>query len=204
MDNNVLFKISYGIFLLGTKSGDKVNGCITNTAMQISNSPDRIAITSLNTNYTTELLKESGQFALTLFDKTCSFDTISLFGFNSGRDMDKFAVMPPVFDNYGQPYLKDEACGVISAKVVDTIDFGSHTMFIAEIQDLKSLSDESPLTYEYYQDHVKPKEEKKTKKIVAWKCTICGYIYEGADIPDDYICPECGYSRKFFEPVYEE
>ena len=133
MDNKALFKLTYGVFVLGTTAGDKMNACITNTAMQVASNPDRIAICCINANYTCDLIKESGTFALTLLDQTCTFETIQHFGFQSGRDVDKFADLTPQIDSLGNPYLGYQACAVISGKVVDSLDLGSHTMFIAEV-----------------------------------------------------------------------
>ncbi len=205
MDNNALYKLSYGVFMLSSKSGDKANGCITNTCMQVSNSPTKIAISVLNTNLTCDMIKESGVFALSILDKTCIFETIKHFGMQSGRDTDKFAGvnMPPDCNNV--PYLAWSTCAVISAKVSESINLGSHTLFIAEVVDLKVISDNEPLTYAYYHSNVKPKPQSvdKSKKIVAWKCKICGYVYEGESLPDEYICPLCGHPADDFEPVYE-
>ena len=205
MDNKALYKLSYGVFVLGTTAGDKMNACITNTAMQVASNPDRIAICCINANYTCELIKESGTFALTLLDQTCTFETIKHFGFQSGRDVDKFESLTPQLDVNGNPYLGYQACAVITGKVVDSMDLGSHTMFIAEIDDMKVLSDNDPLTYADYHANVKPKPEvKKDKKIKAWRCKICGYVYEGEVLPDDFKCPLCGHPKDDFEPIYED
>lgn len=205
MDNKALYKLSYGVFVLGTKSGDKMNACITNTCIQVANDPVRVAISVINKNYTCDLIKESKQFALTMLDKTVSFDTIKRFGFQSGRDVDKFADFVPQLDDMGNPYIAWQSCAVISCKVLSETDLGSHTLFIAEIVDAKVLSDNLPLTYADYQSDVKPKPQKvdKEKKIVGWKCKICGYVYEGETLPADYICPLCGHDASDFEPIYE-
>ena len=195
--------------MLATKAGDKVNGCITNTCMQVANDPTRVVFACINRNYTCELIKESGIFALTLLDQTCTFQTISHFGFQTGREVDKFADMDTPVDANGIPYLGWQACAVISGKVVDSMDLGSHTLFIAEVEDAKALSENAPLTYADYQSKVKPKPkdvnmEKKEKKIVGWKCKICGYVYEGSELPADYECPLCGHPAEDFEPIYAE
>ncbi|MBR1524833.1 MAG: flavin reductase [Lachnospiraceae bacterium] len=212
MDNKALYNLTYGVFMLATKQDDKVNGCITNTCMQVANSPARVAISCINANYTCELIKQSGVFALTLLDETCDFATIKHFGMQSGRDVDKFT---GEFDLSGLPvdinhipYLKDHACSVISCKVLESHDLGSHTLFIAEIVDAVLLNDKKPLTYADYQGRVKPKPdtaktESSEKKIVGWKCKICGYIYEGSELPADYVCPVCGHPAEDFEPIYE-
>lgn len=206
MDKKALYNLSYGVFMLATKADGKVNGCITNTCIQVANSPTRIAIAVLNTNYTCDLLKKSGIFTISLLDQTCSFDTIKYFGMQSGRDTDKFEDMEMPLDENGIPYMGWSACAVISAKVVSSTDLGSHTLFVAEVTDAKVLSEHAPLTYADYQSNVKPKPEKKAsdKKIKAWRCKICGYVYEGAELPADYSCPLCGHGPEDFEPIYAE
>lgn len=212
MDKKALYCLSYGVFMLSTKCGDKVNGCITNTGIQVANSPTRIAISVINANYTCDLIKESGVFALTLLDSTCNFYTIQHFGFQSGRNVDKFANLQCPVDVNGAPYLNWQACAVISGKVVESHDLGSHTLFIAEVVDAKVLSENPPLTYADYQSKVKPKAEtqkadasqsKTEKKIVGWRCKICNYVYEGSELPADFSCPLCGHGPEDFEPIYE-
>ena len=206
MDPKALYNITYGVFMLATKSGGKVNGCITNTCMQVASNPTRIAISCINANLTCEMLKESGVFSLSILDNTCYFETIKLFGLQSGRDVDKFAnIKAPTLEN-GIPYLSWQTCAVLSCHVVEKHDLGSHTLFIAEIDDATRLSDNAPLTYSDYQTKLKPKPapvQNTEKKIVAWKCKICGYVYEGSTLPADFICPICGHDASDFEPVYE-
>ncbi len=207
MDNKALYKLSYGVFLLTTKSDSKVNGCITNTCIQVANSPTRVAIAVLNTNYTCDLIKESGIFTVSLLDDTCKFETIKHFGMQSGRDVDKFEYLDLPKDLNGIPYLGWQTCAVISCKVVEQHELGSHTLFIGEIEDAQQLSDNAPLTYADYQNHVKPKPAAKPapsdKKIVGWRCKICSYVYEGSELPDDFLCPLCGHGKDDFEPIYE-
>ena len=205
MDKKALYSLSYGVFMLSTKAGEKVNGCITNTCMQVANSPTRVAISVINANYTCELIKQSKVFALSLLDQTCTFETIKHFGFQSGRDVNKFENMKVPTDANGIPYLGWQACAVISCKVVDSQDLGSHTLFIAEVEDAKVLSENAPLTYADYQSKVKPKPEAKAtdKKIVGWRCKICNYVYEGSELPTDFTCPLCGHGAEDFEPIYE-
>lgn len=206
MDKKALYKLSYGVFMLSTKVGSKVNGCITNTCMQVAGSPTRIAICVINTNYTCDLIKESGVFALTLLDQTAGFELIQHFGFQSGRDVDKFANLRLPEDVNGIPYLAWQACAVISGKVTNSLDLGTHTMFIAEVVDAKVLSEEAPLTYADYQDHVKPKkkEAKEQRPIKGFRCRICGYVYEGPVLPEDFLCPLCGHGPEDFEPVFAD
>lgn len=205
MDNKALYNLSYGVFFLATKSGDKVNACITNTCIQVANSPTRIAIAVLNTNYTCDLIKESGEFAISLLDQSITFDEIKHFGMQSGRDVNKFEGRnDPVTEN-GIPYLAKGACSLLTAKVCESVELGSHTLFIAELTDAKLLSDLAPVTYADYQSKIKPKPQEVStdKEIVSWKCKICGYIYEGKELPKDYACPLCGHGPEDFEPVYK-
>lgn len=204
MDNKALYKLSYGVFMVSSKTDDKVNGCITNTCIQVANSPTRVAISVLNSNYTCELIKKSGVFAVSLLDNTCTFETIKYWGFQSGRDVDKLADLTLPVDMNGVPYLSYQTCAVISCKVVESHDLGSHTLFIAEVLDASVTSDNEPLTYADYQSRVKPKPQApvQEKKIVGWKCKICNYVYEGAELPLDFICPTCGHPSDDFEPIY--
>lgn len=206
MDKKALYKLSYGVFMLSTKEGENVNGCITNTCMQVANSPTRIAIAVINTNYTCDLIKKSGVFALSLLDQTCSYELIKHFGFQSGRDVNKFENLQMPVDINGIPYMGWQACAVISGRVVSSQDLGSHTLFIAEVEDAKLLNDNAPLTYDDYQTKVKPKPAPKAenKKIVGWRCRICKYEYQGSELPADFACPLCGHGPDDFEPIYEE
>ena len=204
MDTTALYRLSYGVFMLASRSGETVNGCITNTCIQVANDPVRIAVCVIKSNYTCDIIKKSGVFCLSLLDRTCSFDTIVRWGFQTGRKVDKFAGMELPEDENGVPYLTWSTCAMISARVVQSIDLGSHTMFIAEVLDAKVLSPNEPLTYAYYQSSVKPKPKAPAEPKVpkAWKCSICGHVYEGAELPKDYVCPLCGHGPEDFEPVY--
>ena len=205
MDKKSLYSLSYGVFMLGTRAGERKNGCITNTCIQVANSPTRVAISVLNSNYSCDLLKEGGVFSLSMLDQTATFETISHFGFQSGRDVDKLKDKGLPEDVNGVPYLKEQCCAVISCKVISMQDLGSHTLFVAEVVDGEVLSDVPPLTYADYQSKVKPKPEQKKedKKIVGWRCKICKYEYKGSELPADFSCPLCGHGPEDFEPIYE-
>lgn len=206
MDAKALFKLSYGLFLLGSKTGEKQNACITNTCMQITSNPVKVAIAVINANYTCEMIKESGVFALTILDESCPYEMIENFGYQSGRNADKFADYTPNQDENGCPYLEQYACAVLSCKVESAQTIGTHTVFIAEVVDAKIVSDKEPLTYAYYQKNIKPKRniDKQEKKIVGWRCKVCNYMYEGETLPEDFVCPWCGHGAEDFEPVYED
>lgn len=208
MDKKAIYNLSYGVFMVSTKAGEVANGCITNTCIQVASNPVRIAISVLNSNYTCDLIKESGIFAVSILDNDCTFETIKHFGFQSGRDVDKFGNITPPTDCNDVPYLGWQSCAVISGKVVEQHDLGTHTLFIAEVVDAKVLSDKEPIIYAKYQNEIKPKNnvasaKEDGKKIVGWRCKICNYIYEGSKLPEDYACPLCGHGADDFEPIYE-
>ncbi len=206
MDKKAMYQLSYGVFMLGTRHGDKKNGCIINTCMQVANSPTRVSVSVLKSNYSCDLIKESGVFTVSILDKSVTFETIRHFGMQSGRDVDKLESLPLPVDDNGVPYMGWAACAMLSCKVVSSQDLGSHMLFIAEVTDGKVLSDHAPLTYADYQNELKPKPQKvaQDKKIVGWKCKICGYVYEGTELPADYSCPLCGHGPDDFEPIYED
>ena len=209
MDNKALYSLQYGVFVLGTKNADgtKINACITNTCFQTANNPTRIAISVIKQNLTCELIEESGVFALSILDRSVSFDTIKRFGYQSGRTVNKFDGFAYETADNACPYLSKEACSVIEAKVCNKLDLGTHMLFIAEVTEAKILSDKEPVTYSYYQSDIKPKANGMSggpeKKIKGWRCKICGYEYDGAELPADYECPICGHPAEDFEPIYE-
>ena len=206
MDKKALYSLSYGVFMLSTKCGEVAGGCITNTCMQVASDPVRIAISVLNSGYTCELIKKSGVFALSVLDSSCTIETIKHFGFQSGRDADKFGRLNAPLTAEGITYLGWQACAVISARVVEVCNLGTHTLFIADVTDAKRLSALEPLTYADYQARLKPKRDKQKseRKIVGWRCKICGFVYEAAQMSDDYVCPLCGHPADDFEPIYAD
>ncbi len=206
MDRTALFSVTYGVFLLSTKDGERKNACITNTAMQVASSPERIAISCINSNLTCEMIKNSGVFNLSILDNTCTYELIERFGMHSGRDLDKFEGYDLPEDKNGVFYLDRHTCAVLVCRVVEVKDLGSHSLFIAEIEDAFKSGGEVPLTYADYHAKLKPRPAKpaESKKIIGWKCKICGYFYEGADLPSDFVCPWCSHPADDFEPVYEE
>ena len=206
MNNKAFYNLTYGVFLLAAKAEEKANACIVNTGVQVAGSPVRVAVSVLNTNYTCALIKESGRFTLSALDDSCSFETIKHFGMQSGRDVDKLDSLPMPTDESGVPYLNWSTCARFSGKVTHSVDLGTHTLFIAEVTEAEVCSDRAPLTYADYQNKLKPKSEKveRERKIVGWRCKICGYVYEGSALPEDYACPLCGHGTDDFEPVYEE
>lgn len=175
MDKKAIYNLSYGVFMVSTKAGEVANGCITNTCIQVASNPVRIAISVLNSNYTCDLIKESGIFAVSILDNDCTFETIKHFGFQSGRDVDKFENITPPTDCNDVPYLGWQSCAVISGKVVEQHDLGTHTLFIAEVVDAKVLSDKEPITYAKYQNEIKPKNNAKICKR-RWQKLLVGDV----------------------------
>ena len=205
MDPKALYSISYGVFILATRVGGRKSGCVTNTCIQVANNPTRIAIAVINQNLTCEMIKESKVFTVSLLDTSTSYDTIKYYGMQSGRDTEKFFGDYLNINGVELPYLSWSTCSVLAAHVVEEYDLGSHTLFIAELDEAIKLNDNPPLTYAYYQSDLKPKPEmpKSDKKIIGWRCKICGFEYEGENLPEDYLCPLCGHDASDFEPIYE-
>lgn len=205
MDNKALYNLSYGVFVLGTCDGEKINACITNTCIQVASSPTRIAISTLNQNLTCDMIKSSGVFSLSILDNSCTFDLIKHFGMQSGKNVDKFADFSHETDGNGCPYIKQSVCSVLKCKVISSTDLESHTLFIAEVQDAFIVSKTPPLTYADYQNKIKPKPDvNNEKKIIGWRCKICGYEYMEPELPIDFECPLCGHPAEDFEPIYAE
>ena len=206
MDNKVMYSLSYGLFVLSARQGDKDNGCITNTAIQVTTDPNRIAVAINKSNYTHDMVKETGRFTVSILSEEAKFDLFQRFGFQSGRDVDKFAGFEQHTgkDADGIRYVTQGANAWLSCKVVSATDLGTHTLFLADVLDGGVISSVPSATYSYYQAHIKPKpaaapaapSEKKR-----WVCKVCGYVYEGDELPADYICPLCKHPASDFEPL---
>lgn len=198
-----MYHLTYGLFVLTARLGEKDNGCIINTAGQVTSTPNRISITVNKDNLTHDLVKESGKFNISILSERADFDIFKHFGFQTGRETDKF-------DGYsackrsenGLYYITEGTNAYISGTVEQTIDLGSHTMFIASVDDMEVLASDPSASYAYYQSSIKPKPEKKDAggKTV-WRCTVCGYVYEGDVLPDDFVCPLCKHPASDFEKV---
>ena len=195
MDKKAMYKLSYGLFVLTAKEGDKDNGCIINTAIQAASTPNQISICVNKANYTHDMISRTGEFTVSVISKKASFDLFKHFGFQTGREVNKFADFTSCERGAnGIYYITQGTNAYISVKVTKTEDIGSHTMFIGEITDMEVLSEESSATYEYYMNNIKPKPEEVGKTSdgqTVWRCKICGYEYVGERTPDDFICPLC-------------
>lgn len=195
-----MFNIGYGLYVLTANEGEKDNGCIINTVMQVTSDPLQIAIAVNKKNYTNEMIQRTKKFNVSILSESSKFEIFKHFGFQSGRDVDKFASF---YDTKRSPngvlYITQNTNSYMSAYVKQEIDLGTHTLFIARLVAAEILSEEPTVTYTYYQNNIKPKPQKTEKK--GWICQICGYIYEGEYLPPDFICPICKHSAADFEKI---
>ena len=202
MDKNGVFKISYGLYVLSTQENGKDNGCIINTAGLLTDNPKRIQIAVNKANYTHDIIKRTGVFNVSVLNEDAPFKMFQQFGFCSGRDTDKFAsVTYDCRTENGLRYVPENCNAVLSGKVLESYDWGTHTLFVAELTEAKTLNDVPSMTYQYYFDHVKPKPAPAAEKKSGWVCKICGYVYEGEELPADYICPLCKHGAEDFEKL---
>ena len=208
MDKKAMYKLSYGLFVLTAKEGEKDNGCIINTAIQAASTPNQMSICVNKANDTHDMIMRTGEFTVSVISQRASFDLFKHFGFQTGREVNKFADFTAC--NRGQNgifYITEGTNAYISVKVAKTEDLGSHTMFIGEITDMEVLSGDASATYEYYMNYIKPKPQEAGKTEdgqTIWRCTICGYEYVGEELPEDFICPLCKHPASDFEKVIKQ
>ena len=198
MDMNAMNKISYGLYVIFAREGEKDNGCICNTAAQVTSTPNRVSVTLNKSGYTHDMILRTGEFNVSVLSEDADFSVFTHYGFKSGRDTDKIVGPMPRSEN-GLCYLEMSANAYLSCRVVSTVDLGTHTMFIADVTGGEVLSDTPSATYAYYHSHIKPKpQEKKTEETV-WVCDICGYEYVGEEVPEDFVCPICKHGKADFK-----
>ena len=202
VDNKAMFKLSYGLFVLTTREGGKDNGCIINTAGQLTSTPNRIQIAVNKQNYSHDLILRTGVFNVSILTQDVPFQVFQQFGFCSGRDTDKFAsVSYDCRTANGLRYIPEYTNAVLSGKVISATDYGTHTLFVADVTEAKVLSSAPSVTYQYYFDHIKPKPAPAAQKKTGWVCKICGYVYEGEELPPDFVCPLCKHGAEDFEKI---
>ena len=204
VDPKTMQKFSYGLFVLSAQADGKDNGCIINTAAQLTSSPNRINIAVNKANHTHDMIMATGMFNISFLSEKTSFDTFKRFGFQSGRDTDKFEGFESSVARSanGLLYVTEGTNAFMSAKVVDSYDYGSHTLFVAEVTEAQILNSDPSVTYAYYFDHIKPKPQPKIEEEKhGYVCKICGYVYEGDTLPDDFICPLCKHGADDFEKI---
>lgn len=206
MNKKAMYAISYGLFIVTSRRGDFDNGCITNTVAQVTSEPNRISVAVNKANYTCGMILDSGVFTASVISQDANFSLFQRFGFQSGKDVsvDKFEAFGKVKRLANGTLAVTEGTNAwITAKVEQTIDLGSHILFIAEVTDMDILSEAPSATYAYYQSDIKPKPEKKETKDgkTVWRCTVCGYEYIGDELPADFICPTCKHPASDFEKL---
>lgn len=203
MDKQAMFRFGYGLYVLTTAEGQFDNGCIINTAIQVTSAPNRILIAVNKQNKTHDMIMASRKFNVSMIAENATFELFRHFGFQSGNNVDKFAGYTECArSENGLYYITGQTNAYVSGSVIQTIDMDTHTIFIADVTDAKILSDVPTATYTYYQEHIKPKPEvpKQTTK-TTWVCKVCGYVYEGDTLPEDFVCPICKHGAADFEKV---
>lgn len=196
MNDKAMFKIGYGLYVLTAREGEKDNGCIVNTLVQVTSSPNRVTIAVNKENLTAEMISRTKQFNISMLTVRADMDTIRNFGFQSGRTADKFAEFPYERAANGIALVKKHCNAYLCCNVIGETDLGTHYLFLAEVADCDVIGDEESLTYAYYHANIKPKPQPQEKK--GWRCVICNYVYEGETLPPDFICPICKHGASDF------
>lgn len=199
MNSKALFQISYGLYVAASKFDKKMNGCIINTMMQVTDNPKQTAIAINKDNLTCEIIQKSRMVSLSVLSETAPFALFQHFGFQSGRKVDKFVNYPFALTRQELPYLTKHTSAFFDCKVTNIIDLGTHLLFIAAVNDCEILSGEKAMTYSFYHEFVKPQPAASSAK--GWRCNVCGYIYEGEELPPDFICPWCKHGVEDFEKI---
>lgn len=200
MDNKALYKIGYGLYVITSSDGVKDNGMICNTVCQVASDPLLISVSINKANYSHDMIKQSGKMNVHSISEVAPFELFKRFGFVSGRDVDKFEHDMMVRTPNGLPLVTTYTNAAISLKVKEYIDLGSHGLFLCEVEDAQVFNNSETMSYSYYQSDVKPKMKKEEKK-KGYVCKICGYVYEGDELPDDFICPICKHPASDFEKI---
>ena len=198
-DLTALFNIGYGLYVVTSNDGKKDNGLIVNTVTQVTNTPNRIAVTINKENYSHHVIKQTGVMNVNCLSVDAPFKVFEVFGFQSGRNVDKFANCEPLRSDNGLVFLPRYINSFLSLKVEQYVDLDTHGMFICSVTEARVLSDRETMSYTYYQENVKPKPE--TDGIKGYVCKVCGYVYEGEELPDDFICPLCKHGASDFEKI---
>lgn len=198
-DTAAMFKIGYGLYVVTCNDGVRDNGLIVNTVSQVSDRPERIVVCINKKNYSHDVIRATGKMNVNVLSTDATFSLFQRFGFQSGRDVDKFAGIDICRTDNGLPFLKEGVNAVISLEVEQYVDLVSHVMFICKVVERRVISDIETVTYNYYQSNIKPKPESSGKR--GWVCKVCGYVYEGDELPADYICPLCKHSASDFEKL---
>ena len=196
---NALFNIGYGLYVVTSNDGTKDNGLIVNTVSQVTSTPNRVAVTINKENYSHHVIRQTGKMNVNCLDTTATFDIFQNFGFQSGRTVDKFAGIDELRSDNGLRFLPRHINSFMSLKVEDYVDLDTHGMFICSVTEARVLANTETMTYTFYQNHVKPQPETAGKR--GYVCKVCGWVYEGEELPDDIVCPLCKHGAADFEPI---
>lgn len=199
MDKKAMFHLTYGLFVLTAKDGDKDNGCIVNTIMQVTDTPTQIIVAVNKNNYTHDMIANTGVFNVCVLTEKAQFDTYEQWGYQSGANVDKTKGIVYKRAKNDVIYLDKETNAYISGKVLEQMDLQTHTLFLAEVTEAVVLSNDKSVSYQFYQDNIKPKPASDKKS--GFICEVCGYVYEGDTLPEDYICPICKHPSSDFRPL---
>ena len=199
IDPTALFNIGYGLYVITSNDGKKDNGMIGSSVMQVTSSPERVAVTINKNTYSHGVIKATGKMNLNCLTVDAPFKVFEAFGFVSGRDVDKFRDCTPNRSENGLVYLPRYINSYISLEVEQYIDLGTHGMFICAVTESAVISKVETMSYSYYHKNVKPKPQAEKKK--GYVCTVCGYIHDEEELPDDFVCPICNHGREVFEPL---
>ena len=206
-NENALYALTYGLFILTARQAGKDNGCIVNTVGQVTISPNRVTVAVDKTNLTHDMIAQTGELAVSILSEAADFELFRRFGFQSGREGDTFAGFSGARrGENGVLYVTEGTNAYLSCKVVSATDLGTHTLFLADVTDGDMLSQVPSVTYAYYHAHIKPKPQATPKsqgEKKRWVCRVCGYIYEGETLPEDFICPICKHPASDFEEMKE-
>lgn len=205
MNKKAMYNLTYGLFVLTAQENGRNNGCITNTAIQVTSEPNRITIAVNKANFTQDMIYRTGKFNISVLSEKADFALFQRFGFQSGRDVDKFRD----FSDYavaanGITYITVGTNAWLSCETEQQVDLGTHTLFIAQVTDMDVLSEDPSVTYAYYQKNIKPapgEVQKPDPGMHIWRCKVCGYEYTGRELPDDFICPICKHPASDFEMI---
>ena len=200
IDKKALFKIGYGLYLVTSNDGKRDNGLIVNTVSQLTDSPERIGVAINKSNYSHGVILKTGKMNVCCLSTDAPFEVFKHFGFQSGKDTDKFSDCTPPRTENGLCYLPKYINAVISLKVESYLDLGSHGLFICSLTEAKVICDAESMTYAYYHKSVKPKPAPKEEQKRGYVCTVCGYIHDEDDLPSDFVCPICKHGAEVFVP----
>ena len=198
-ENAALFKLGYGLYVITANDGEKDNGCIVNSVMQVTNTPNKVAVAINKQNYTHDMVMKTNKLNVNCIAESAPFSVFQNFGFRSGRDTDKLEGVAFSRSNNGLAVLNENINAYMSLWVESTVDLDTHTLFICFVTQMDEISEERTMTYTYYQENVKPKPQPQKKK--GYVCKICGYVHEGDELPEDFICPLCKHPKEDFEKV---